>query len=295
VLPVPPKSSHSLTFALAVLWTLPAPLIIVVSARHLGARLRDQEDRGHSWSTRDEGLRAAMRRAPVSALALILSTVVTVLLAMMTASRFYGDASAQGTLGLGMRVTAVAFGLLFVAIPAFAVAVHAMHDPSHRKDMIRLTRKGIQLESAHRNAWRALLAVAQDIMTEIGYTQHVVDEHMAVRRVGDKDMGAHPPRRVDIGTTATTGTAGDGPFSRLLSQAGEIPQGMVNSDPLSYNWTGLYKIFTALELHPLPDRTTPGRPPCRRYSFVDLWALKRGAPTPPPAPNGGSGTTLDPV
>jgi hypothetical protein len=281
-------STHSLTFALAILWTLPVPLIIVVSARHLGARIREQEDQGRGGAPRREGFAAAARRAPLSALALILVAFVTLLLTMMTTSRFYGDAAAQSTLGVSMRVTAIAFGVVFVAIPAFAVAVHAMHDPSHRKDMIRLSRKGVRLAADHLDAWCDLLAVAQDIMKETGYTQHIVDDHMAVRRVGDKEMGAHPPRRAEIGSW----TAEGGPFSELLAWSGEIPQGIANSDPLSYNWTALYDIFTALELYLPPDLSAPGHPPSH-HRFVNLRVRKPGAS--PPLHNGDPGPTPDPV
>ncbi|MEV0663681.1 hypothetical protein ACIBI3_20885 [Actinomadura luteofluorescens] len=245
--------SHIIKMIAAVLWTLPAPTMIIVAARHVGAAVRSLQDAPGGSAPRRGKLRHAAARAPLSAITLALLTAVTLLLLPLAVSRFLDNTQADGGVSPFLTVTAVVFGLIFVAVPALAVAVHAMHDPRHRADVLRYRRRRVKLASRHESAWLALLKIAQEIRRETGYVTHVVDEHLAVDRAKDARMGAHPQGRSPEGKSSPPSLPGR--FAALGELAlGPEPQVLADVAPLSFDWSALYPILSALEKYPPPPR-----------------------------------------
>ncbi|WP_440104008.1 hypothetical protein [Streptosporangium sp. H16] len=243
-----------LKVAVAALAALAAPLIVIVAARHLGGELRELQDSRKAGGPAERAPRGVLRKAPLSVLTLVLIAFVSLLLVVMSITRFTRDAAWDGGLDPLQTATALALGLVFVAVPAFAVTVHAMHDPQHRADTLRHSRKTVRLAAAHEHAWDALLGVAQKMMRETTDIQLAIDEHLSVGRAGDPAMGAHPPARAP--GRARPGSSMYERFAKVWPMVGQEPDPIVESDPLAYNWTAFYEILTALDHYPPPPRSS---------------------------------------
>ncbi|GAA3738113.1 hypothetical protein [Salinactinospora qingdaonensis] len=133
------------------------------------------------------------RAGPLSKFCLLLAGTATCILGGLAFFRAVALAAGGGS---GLGGLAFLLSLIFVLVPAMAIAAHAQHNPDHPRDLLRVwsRRRAEKRAARHGDRWRHLLGIAQNIASESEYHHTSIDGEIADNRATvPKALGWQPP------------------------------------------------------------------------------------------------------